>query len=220
MVEHPGKMFCKFIMFPVSNRAGSQYLEFVHHGKGGIDYGLPGLSLGASEHLEKFSKKLEAKKLDIEFEHKNYEWKKNDKDRLPGWNFVTFPKSKSRIFTWLTEYEASKKRKTERKRDSKHPNQVYKVIGLEVTFDSSDVELFRKMCGKPLKNEFVLSCGTSLVYESGKKSRICSIVLATKNLSRLVKKFEWDELTTYKGQPAVLIKNPDRKMWDLVIIQG
>jgi hypothetical protein len=220
MVEHPGKHFCKFIYISVTKKAGYQYLEFIHTGKGGKDYGIPGVSLGAQEPLEPYSKKLKAKKIEVKLVHKNYDWKKNDKDRLPGWNFLDFPKHKSKIFTWLTEYEKRKKRKSFKKTGFNHPNQVYKMVGLEAIFDTNDEALYSKMCGKPSKNEFILACGTNLSYQKGKKSRVSTIVLATKDLNKLVKKFKWDELTTYKGKPGVLIKNPDKRMWDVVIIQG
>ncbi|MGZ3794439.1 MAG: hypothetical protein ACXVCP_18980 [Bdellovibrio sp.] len=219
MVEHPGKAFCKFIMFPSPDKAGRQYLEFIHFGKGGKNYELPGLSLGALESLEPFSKKLEKKKLKVHFYHKNYEWKKNSKDRLPGWNFISFPKHKSKIYTWLTEYEFSKKRKLI-KRDSLHPNKVYKFVGIDAIFNADDLNLFKQLCGKPRQKEFMLSCGTSLSFRLGKTSKICSIILATKDLNTLVKKFKWDDLVTYKGMPGVRIKNFDKKMWDVIIVQG
>ena len=47
-----------------------------------------------------------------------------------------------------------------------------------------------------------------------------AIVLATKNLNEVVKKFKWDELTVVDGKPAVRLVNPDPRMWDVVIVQG
>lgn len=219
MVEHPGKHFCRFIAMPISKKSGRQYLEFVHVGKGGKDYGIPGLSLGALEPLEPFAKKLKSKKVAAQFSHKNYEWKKNNKDRLPGWNFITFPKSKSKIFTWLTEYEYSKKRKDRLTKNANHPNKVFRIVAIDVAFDNQDVRLVSKLCGKPKNNQFVLDCGVPLTFSKEKESKIKAIVFATKDLKRFVQKFEWDELTTYNGQPAVRIYNPDKRMWDVLIIE-
>jgi hypothetical protein len=220
MVEHPGKSFCRFISMPITKKSGRQYLEFVHIGKGGEDYGLPGLSLGALESLEPFAKKLNSKKITAQFAHKNYEWKKNSTDRLPGWNFITFPKHKSKIFTWLTEYEYSKKRKNRLKKHSNHPNKVFKIVAIDVAFDAQDIHLLSKLCGKPKGHQFVLDCGVPLTYSKAKVSKMKAIVLASKDLKRLVQKFEWDDLTTYNGQPAVRISNPDKRMWDVLIVEG
>lgn len=217
-VEHPGKAFCRFIYLPRTKKTGFQYLEFVHFGKGGTISGIPGLSLGALQPLEPFSKKLKAKGVETKFVHKNYDWKKNDKDRLPGWNFVSFPKHKSRVYTWLTEYEKIPGKKKRRKK-VKHPNQVYKIVEIETVLNKADQAFFQKLFGRPRNGRFLLSCGTPLAFEAGKTSRIRNIVLATKDLNTLVRKFCWDELTTYQGRPAALLKNPNRKMWDVIIVQ-
>jgi hypothetical protein len=220
MVEHPGKAFCKFIFFPATKKSGKQYIEFIHVGKGGAGHARAGMSLGSLNPLEAFAQKLNTKNLKALFQHKNYEWKKNSKDSLPGWNFVFFPKHKSKIFTWLTEYEYSEKRKSLKGKDATHPNQVYKILALELDLNTVDLNLYTHLCGKPKKNEFLLNCGTPLKFTKAKNTRFRRIILATKDLKKLVKKFDWDELTNYEGSPGVLIKNPNPKLWDIVIVQG
>lgn len=218
-VEHPGKRLCKFIMFPRIGTARMQYLEFIHCGKGGKKVLKPGLSFTCQQPVEPFANKLRSSKLTAAFEHRNYDWKSNSSDRLPGWNFVRFPKVKSKIYTWLTEYEFIKYTGKFNKPPVDHPNQVYKFVAIEAVFNKEDVYLYTKLCGKPRHGEFRLSCGTPLRFQKGEKSRINSYVLATKDLKRFVKKFPWDELTTYQGKPALRIANPDRKMWDVLIIE-
>lgn len=218
-VEHPGKAFCRFIYLPRTKNAGFQYLEFIHFGKGGKVSAVPGISLGALQALEPFAKKLKAKGIAADFAHKNYDWKNNNLDRLPGWNFVSFPKHKSKIYTWLTEYEKSPARAKRQRKKVRHPNQVYKIVEIEAVLGKADQVFFSKLIGPAKGGQFSLSCGTPLTFVAGSASRIRHIVLATKDLSALVKKFRWDTLTVHRGRPAVLIKNPNRKMWDVVIVQ-
>lgn len=220
MTEHPGKAFCRFIILQAGPTAPRHYLEFVHIGRGGNQTRQQGgLSFGAATGLEQLSARLIKNRIGAEFAHKNYEWKINSTDRLPGWNFVTFPKHKSNVFTWLTEYESSKKRKKKKLKDSRHPNQVQRLIAMEVDLNPKDLRLYRAICGRSKGNVFHLSCGTILRVTKAKRSSLRSAVVTTKDLGRLVKRFVWDELTTYQGQPAVRIKNPNPKMWDVVIVQ-
>lgn len=219
MVEHPGKAFCRFIALPETPNRGRQYLEFVHVGKGGdLSNPTPGISLRGTQPLEPFCKKLISKKIKARFAHKNYDWKKNSKDRLPGWNLILF-KLRSGIFTWITEYEKSKKRKLKSTKNLKHPNGVYAIQEIDVNLSSKDLQFYTKLLGKPKIDKFHLKCGTTLKFtKSIGRSQIKSILLLTNDLKKLVQKFQWDELTIYDGRPGVVIKSLD-KMWDVIIIQ-
>src|SRR5690606_12294588 len=83
-VEHPGKHFCSFIEFRTPNNDRA-YLEFIHVGRGGKAIDHTGLSFRYEHDLKNYYKKLKAR---VPFKtfyiHKNYEWKKNSVDYLPG----------------------------------------------------------------------------------------------------------------------------------------
>ncbi len=216
-VEHPGKSFCKFIILPlVKNK--KQYLEFVHVGKGGEKV-KAGFSLSAVKKLASMAKKLN-QKIPTHYHHKNYDWKKNSKARLPGWNFIMFPKHKSKIFTWITEYEPNKNRKNQKVEDSNHPNGVYRIVEFNMHLSPADIKLFKNLFGSPSGNQFCLPEGRIINFSRSKTSRMVSIVMATKNLKMLVQNYRWDRLVAYNGRPAVLIKNPNLKMWDVVILES
>src|SRR5690606_38514138 len=109
MTEHPGKAFCRFICFKGENPRKIFYLEFVSIGRGGIPFIEPGISFGYETDLAKFYKKV-SKKFHSEYNHKNYDWKKNSEDLLPGWNSITFKKPIIKnVNIWFTEYEDTKK---------------------------------------------------------------------------------------------------------------
>lgn len=217
LVEHPGKAFCMFLIMPPT-KMGRQYLEFVHIGKGAKKDGVSGFSLATRSALKPFCRKLISKKVPAVFGHKNYNWKENSVDHLPGWNFIHFPKHKSKISTWLTEYEMG--RKALNYNHSKHPNQVYKIVGFEMTLSLADIKLYSQLFGKPKGNCFTLSGGNTLKFVKVKTSRMNRVILATRDLRKFAQKFPWDALTTVEDQPAIQINNPNPRMWDVVIIQG
>ncbi len=178
MVEHPGKMFCRFIAFPQTSIAGYQYLEFVHIGKGGSKETNPGFSLGALGSLEKFNSKLEKHGLKTTFTHKNYAWKENSVDLLPGWNFVEF-KSKSNIYTWLTEYELIKGR-PRRLKAKPHPNGAYKIVGFDFTLSPHDFKFFSQVLGSPKEQIFTLAGGVKIHFPQEKSRKIEGVSAAPK----------------------------------------
>lgn len=217
MVEHPGKHFCRFITFNLAPSPGFRYLEFVHVKRGGDAVHYPGISFGSLSPLKPFHTKLKKVGIDSEFKHKNYDWKENNTDNLPGWNFITF-KRRSKIFTWLTEYESAdgKPRPVFK---NKHPNKVHKIVALEIVFNKEEFNFYTKILGKPKNQVFALEGGTEIHYSLGKSTHLNRIIVATTNLSRFVKTYPWDHLTTWNNQPGVMIKNPNPKMWDLTIIE-
>lgn len=217
MEEHPGKHFCRFIFFDLAPLPGFRYLEFIHVKKGGELVRKPGMSFASTSPLKPFHAKLKKKGLVSEYKHKNYNWKQNSTDNLPGWNFITF-KRRSNIFTWLTEYE-SVNEKPHPVFKIKHPNKAHKIVAFEIVFTKEELSFYTKVLGSPKNNVFILACGTEIHYSVGKAPRLKRIIVGTTNLSRFVKKYPWDELTTWKNQPGATIKNPNPKMWDLTIVE-
>ena len=115
-VEHPHGKHCSFVMLN-----NWQYLEFVElrdfetHAKDHQEeieqYGhkqFNGISLRSANPLKQY---MEEKKeflapYDPFYEHRNYFWKENSKDYLPGWNFLRFKKViMPNTCVWFTEYE-------------------------------------------------------------------------------------------------------------------
>lgn len=193
-------------------------MEFVHVGKGGVKVTKPGLSLGSKSSLEKFNKTLMSKGLKTNFIHKNYEWKKDSTSRLPGWNFITFPKHKSDIYTWLTEYEASSKRKN-KKQLPKHKNNIQRFVGLTAELGLQDLKLLTTMFGLPKHNVFKLKDGFEIHFTKAKKSRILDVIFEVPDLKKYITKFKWDELTVSHGAPGVRINNNTKNMWNVIIRQ-
>lgn len=218
-VEHPGKHFCRFIPFLQKSIAGYQYLEFIHTGKGGNFENLPGISFGALSSLKKFDMQLKRSGLKSEFVHKNYNWKENSTDTLPGWNFVTF-KRKMTVYTWMTEYEPLDNGKPGKRKQVRHTNGAHKIVAFDFTMTKEDLKFYAMILGKPKNESFTLECGTKIHFKIGKKTKIDRIVIATKDLNNFIKKYPWDDITSWQNQPAAAIKNPNPKMWDLLLIKG
>jgi len=216
-VEHPGKHFCRFIYFP-QDKKHRTYLEFIHVGKNGEKIDTTGLSFASVDALKKIYKNLVSKKIECKLSHKNYDWKNNNIDRLPGWNFIEFPKKMKSLEFWGTEYEKNpfKKRPTVFKI---HLNGVSKILSLEMALSPKDLPLFESIFKKEKDGALSFFNGVSIHYKLAKKTHIQSIVLGTKNLKKMVKEFEWDELISYRGVPAVKILNPNENMWDILVVQ-
>lgn len=212
LVEHPGKLFCKFIILPTEDLKYRYYLEFVNN-KGRTKMGA-GISLSTDDKLIRQMKKLSS--LKPTYIHKNYAWKTNSKDNLPGWNFITFNKHKSNIFSWLTEYEPSKLRKRPKK-VPRNPNGVDKIKAFIVELTKEDIKLYTAMLGKPKNSTFKTKNGVEIKYKQAKKSVIKSIAVSAPKFTQVVKKFIWDDLIVYENMPAVLIKNPNKGQWDVII---
>ena len=130
MTKHPGGMSCRFIFI-----GNHQYLEFVHTKKGyKYPFGGPGISLGYKENIKRLKERLDSKvNFKCAFEHRNYDWKENSTEHLPGWNFLSFANTGIRAFyPWFTEYE--KRSKTKKRRGAStivHPNSVYGLYGVD-----------------------------------------------------------------------------------------
>jgi hypothetical protein len=222
VVEHPGKAFCKFIALQSNNKRERFYLEFVHIGKGGIFEYTPGLSFNYISNLEGFSKSLN-KKVPCTVVHKNYEWRKNSIDRLPGWNMLNFKKMPIKnIYTWFTEYESSENQRN-LKKVKDHPNSVYSIHGIQLTLTAKGKGELEKVLSKKLDKKTKLSDGTYLYIKDGKRDQFETIILNCKSFKKFKKFVKKPEMTIFDGVEAIAISNnsSNRKdMWDLRIIEN
>ena len=185
MVEHPGKAYCKFIRVSGTNIRKYYYLEFVSFGKGAPKLEREaGLSFGYKENLERYFKKIKTK-LPASFDHKNYQWKENSTDRLPGWNMLTFKKRPIKnTFTWFTEYEPN----PHVKRPTKvpvHKNGVCGIHGIVLSLTPVAKKNLEIILGKKVKDKIKLGDGTIIYIENGKKDRYKSIILYARNLKKV-----------------------------------
>ncbi len=215
-MEHPGKSICRFIQI------GRKYLEFAHIGKGGISYNKPGISFGAKD-LFKYQKKVEKKSsYQIDTIHKNYNWKENSTDRLPGWNFLHFNNLRIQTFyPWFTEYEDAPGRENIFKKNLEHPNGVNEIHGARFDLNKNGEKFFEAIFGSKLKPIVKLPCGFTFYFTFGKKTTLHrATILKSKSLIQ-TKKFMPKAIdTTFQDKDALLIRNPssNARMWDIVII--
>lgn len=214
-VEHPNQMFCKFIYFESKNHKEKYYLEFVDNR--GPKKLHTGFSLSSKKKLKTSLPSLEP--LHAKYDHKNYDWKENSKDILPGWNFVTFPKRKSELYIWITEYEKFdfKNKKSKKKITTENPNGVDSIEGFFFDISKNDLTLFTKLLGPPQKNYFKLQNGIKLFYSLSKKTKMKSVVVSTGKFNVFKKKYKFDFKTQIGNNEGLVILNPS-KGWDLVVI--
>lgn len=169
IMEHPGKAFCRFIMFKGENSTNRFYPEFVTIGRDGLHFTNPGLSFGHETNLEKFYQKIN-KKFSATFSHKNYEWKKNNKDQLPGWNFIKFEKPIiKKINTWFTEYEVGRRKKLY---IPKHKNAVQSLHGLVLSLSKKSQRNLEELIGAKINNHIKLKDGNTLYIKQVKQTAL------------------------------------------------
>ncbi|MBI4040966.1 MAG: hypothetical protein HY390_03745 [Deltaproteobacteria bacterium] len=145
VVEHEGGQLCRFLAI-----GDKKYLEFVEIKNDDVflktqkEIGQQpyptGVSFRVNKNLKNFFTKKEAsfKKYDIQYVHKNYDWKNNSTASLPGWNFIFFRKPLyPGIEIWFTEYETDPVLGERKSRLSlKHDNECTHVLGI-VLWDRS-----------------------------------------------------------------------------------
>lgn len=207
MTEHPD-VICKFIMFP-----DKKYLEFVHDNSDGSKYNKPGISFGYKGVLQDLFVELKEKtSFGPEYVHRNYDWKNNDKDHLPGWNFLEFKELGFTTFNpWFTEYE---KREEVNLNAPSHPNGVESIFGHRFIINEQGRAFFERIFNIKIGDKLTLSDGVSFFFEEGVENRHAAVLLHSEgDLSKLCS----------KGSQIVnnylLIKNPhqNKTMWDIII---
>ena len=214
-VEHPGKHFCRFIMF--KHGAGRNCLEFIHVGKGGEKVTKPGVSLRYEGPLKEYFESIRKQRgLKAQYIHKNYDWKKDNKSALPGWNFVDFrrPAFKN-IFPWFTEYEPRPGKK--RALPKPHPNTAQFIAGMELFVRGADRPKLEKIFGRNFSQKDVRLGDFSLYINSGNSTRISALVVKCASLERFVKVAKIGKKVAWRGKNAIRIKNP-AGMWDILAV--
>lgn len=218
-MEHPGGLLCKFIGFKASSPRKIQYLEFVHTAKGNTPEKIPGVSFAAKGSVERlYHRRKNAKFLRTSFMHRNYDWKKDSKSRLPGWNFVMFKNMGFRsLWPWLTEYEKRPNAKKKPSSDFKHANHVVGIEALKFEVNPAGERFFKTICGK--KGDLLrLPCGTRFYFRKARVTRLKYVVLKSRNLKAFIKKYKPDRLIEHEGKPAALIENPNPNMWSVLVV--
>lgn len=214
-VKHPNDS-CRFILFEKPS-----YLEFIHSSGQKYAKKCPGFSFGVRSDLKSFFNKLKKKKIDCTFMHRNYDWAKNDKDYLPGWNFVDFKNFGIRtFFPWITEYEQDPAVKV-RKRWAKHPNAVSHIIGHEFVINERGEKFFSNLLGTKIQDKVILSCGTILYFSRGQTNFHSKVILGSKNLKKTKTFMAKLKVIDFCGKDGILIPNPssNKRMWDIIITQ-
>lgn len=209
-IEHPGKRFCSFIEFknPIGVNA---YLEFINVKKGGNEIKYPGFSFSYKNDLDSCFKKLSKKsKIQPCFSHKNYYWRENSIDRLPGWNFVTFEKLGFKtIYPWFTEYEPPH---IKRKRFDNHSNMARTLIGFDLTLNSRGLNFFQEVMKVKIKDKIELSDGTIWNIKQGRLNKLSSINLRASSLNF------FRSLDIIQEEKRVRIINPSgTQFWNISI---
>lgn len=223
MVEHPGKAYCKFISLHGKNKRNRYYLEFVSFGKGApLIEKEPGLSFGYSKNLESYFKKIN-KKIPAKFSHKNYNWKENSVDRLPGWNMLNFKKPPLKnIFTWFTEYEPRPNMKV--KKVPKHKNTVNGIHGIRLELTNSSKKKLEIILGQKLNEKFDMGDGTIIYIQKAKVDRFASVIVTCQSLKVAKNKIgRSGRKSLFEGNEAITISPPNYEKslgWNLVLIQA
>ena len=166
-VKHPGGMTCRFMFL-----GNEQYLEFLHVRKGSKNpFGKPGISLGYKENLARFQARLEPKiDFKCQFEHRNYDWKENSQEYLPGWNFLSFSNTGIRAFyPWFTEYERRKKKSIP---TVVHPNSVYGLYGVDFNLTDKGENFFSSILSKRITDGMRLVNGNRFFFRQRQLQQI------------------------------------------------
>ena len=182
-VEHPGTQFCRFFM--TSNSAAIsasklQYLELIDirdwqaflKVKGHEQYTdgrWPGLSFTVDCGLEDFynAQKDNLEEFGPTFYHKNFAWKKDSVNRLPGWNFLTFDKDPiEHLYIWFTEYETDPSKQdhiTELNNNCIHPSSIASVREFVFDLNQEQKKCLEKILARPCENgTFLLDDGIKI----------------------------------------------------------
>lgn len=215
---HPGKHRCRFIMF---SRMGGRmaYLEFVDVGRGGRPVTKPGISLRSAGPLEKYFDGVKKQNgVSAKYIHRNYDWKKDSKSRLPGWNFLTFSKPLFRnIYPWFTEYEP--RPGVKRGPVPVHPNTARSIYGLALAAREQDRPKLEKIFGCSLAGGRADLGGIRLIVEPSRATRISALVIKCRDLKGFMRTAKIRTPVRWQGRDAAVIRNPDRRMWDIVVIE-
>jgi hypothetical protein len=136
---------------------------------------LSGLSFGVNESLKKFAATPRFKRFKPDYYHRNYNWRENNTDYLPGWNFLGFRKMSFRTFhPWLTEYEKGRSKVPTK---VSHPNGVNEFHGHLFSINDQGREFFQVLFNKRIKDKIQLADGTWFYFKAARTSRHEAVLL-------------------------------------------
>ncbi|NRA67006.1 MAG: hypothetical protein HRU19_21130 [Pseudobacteriovorax sp.] len=260
-VEHPGSQVCKFIVFPGGQVTfPSHFLEFClttnekdyleRHKRffrgPDAERRIKGSSLVLYSDLDLKRQQVDIQKrlpgFEVKYSHKNYEWKRDSKSILPGWNHLFF--GKKRLLTGLRVTVGKKDPRDTLPDDGPvakkptilpHPNSAEKIIGL-ILYDnfSADFSNLSRLINRKPKTDrmLVLPDGTfiqSIIVgedESidsmfvGKKQNLAAIMVKVKSLATFesfASKLNFKK-TSFNGVKAYHIPH-DEWHWDLIVVE-
>ncbi|MBI2363178.1 MAG: hypothetical protein HYV15_07330 [Elusimicrobia bacterium] len=218
-VEHPGQSRCRFIMFMAADGRTRVYLEFIS--KPGRKHEPPGLSFAVRGSLKGYYLGLgKTSFLRPRFKHRNYAWKeRGTKERLPGWNFLTFGRKCPGIFIWFTESEPSPEmtkmlRKT--RHLVRHANGVGPLVGIDFSVNAAGRRYFEGLLGRRLDKPIVLPCGTEVSFTPARRTAFRAVVLRARGFPRFLKEARPDRVEVRDGLRTAVLTNPAGS-WDMVV---
>ncbi len=217
-IIHPGNRHCRFIEFK-----DNTYLEFINQAPPAKkSSGFSFIYKGKLKSFFEMSKRKGVFKL--KYIHRNYNWKENNKDNLPGWNFVTFSKTGIiKFYPWFTEYESKKKRKkSPPSKTHSHKNGIVGVHGHEFVLNERGREFFSTIFGCKITDILKASDGIFYYFKRGRSNRHTKVILKSKDLKKTSKITKIKTQIVYEGHLALNIKNPNegRHNWDVLIIES
>jgi hypothetical protein len=201
-VAHPDAK-CRFIYFK-----DMQYLEFLSSSYSKPLPNQSGLSFSYSGELQTLQLKYQKVGLFPELTHRNYNWQENNKDYLPGWNFLTFNKVNFRtILVWFTHYEKSSSRKA---KYVPHPNGVNRIIGHEFVINDKGRAFFSKILGCTIKDKIHLNENMTLYFKKGRTNRHEYVHLQADNSKKSNKYFKHYQKQEANGLNYYLVEQGER----------
>jgi hypothetical protein len=76
-----------------------------------------------------------------------------------------------------------------------------------------------KVFGRSLAGSSVSLGGIRLILEPARTTRISALVINCKDLKRFMRAGKIKSSVLWQGKRAAVIKNPDRRMWDIVAVE-
>lgn len=210
-VAHPGKHVCRFIYFKSDSPRKFVYLEFISVGRGGVPIKKSGISFGYKGDLKGFYQNLMARrKYAPGFHHRNFDWKKDNKSRLPGWDFLSFKKhGLSHLYPWFTAYDL-RPISDQQKSKIRHKLGKVKLVGLSVILSKKGYAFVRHIVGPKMK----LTGGVDLEIIPAKRDRQVQVLLEVEKFDQVAK--HADEIFYVNGARHAIIKNPSG-MWNVLV---
>lgn len=153
---------------------------------------------------------------------RNFDWKAGGvKERRLGWNFLKFGRRTAMANIWYTEYEpqdaAAAKKKPRPMPAGFHPNTCRRLVGLRFEVNAAGRSYFEGALGRKASGKAVaLAAGVELV--SARRNRFSAVVLQARDLKKFRRLARPDALTTFRGRPAALLKNPSGE-WDILVTE-